>query len=169
MRSMPSSPLTLSPLPHSCRGPISDTFIFALSAFEPADEEVLASAERDVDMDDLLGGKGKGKDEADDLNGFIVPDGQEDDSDEEEDLPVLKVKVQPNRPIVQDSDDEDEPIVSTAPAKDKGKGKAREEESSSSRGRKSKKKTELPEWQSKQEPSTKMKWALEELNRCREE
>lgn len=134
---------------HSCRQPISKTYIFALGAFEPTDDELaeatgVVEEDKDDPMDDV--------DDEGDLKDFIVRDHESEDEDGSK--PHKKVK-QPNRRIIQDSDDESEAEEAAAPTskKSKGKGKGKQESK------------DLPEWMRSQEPSTKMLWALEEIKR----
>jgi SNF2 family DNA or RNA helicase len=88
-----------------------------------------------------------------DLQGFIAKDDEMDD-DEEYGKPLPKNVKQPNRRIIQDSDGESEAEEEEKPSKkDKGKGKEKAAP------------VELPDWMAKQEPSTKMKWALAEVQR----
>lgn len=88
-----------------------------------------------------------------DLKDFIAID-NEMDEDDEYGKPLSKKVKQPNRHIIQDSDDELEAEEKEKPSK-KDKGKGREKVAP----------VELPDWMAKQEPSTKMKWALAEVQR----
>lgn len=89
--------------------------LFPLNAFEPTDEEICTVTGLDIDMNE--------DDDDDTLGGFIVADDEDDDAFANS---VKKRKPkQPNRAIVQDSDDEQsEAEEEPAPSKkDKGKGK----------------------------------------------
>lgn len=88
-----------------------------------------------------------------DLKDFIAKDDEVDEDDEDEKPSSLKKVKQPNRRIIQDSDDESEAEEEKPSKKDKGKGKEKVGP------------VELPSYMEKQEPSTKMKWALAEVQR----
>lgn len=83
-----------------------------------------------------------------------------DEDAEEEDLPeasdiLFKPRIkQNNTRVVQDSDDEEEPKPKMSETK---AGKQKEVK---------KTKADEDNWMSHQEPSTKMKWLLEEIQRC---
>ncbi|GJN91484.1 hypothetical protein Rhopal_004507-T1 [Rhodotorula paludigena] len=129
-----------------CRQPFGKKDLFPLDAFEPTDEEICTATGLDIDMDE--------DDDDDTLGGFIVADDEDDDAFADSVKKKKKPK-QPNRAIVQDSDDEQsEAEEEPAPSrKEKGKGKKKE-------------KTALElDWMAKQEPSTKMIWALTEIER----
>ncbi|ORY40897.1 SNF2 family N-terminal domain-domain-containing protein [Leucosporidium creatinivorum] len=130
----------------SCRQPISKTLTFSLSAFEPTDDELSEATGIPMDVDEDIDDDG-------DLKNFIAKD-DEMDEDDEDDKPSSSKKVkQPNRRIIQDSDDESEAEEEKPSKQDKGKGKEKAGP------------VELPSWMEKQEPSTKMKWALAEVQR----
>ncbi|BGP04654.1 hypothetical protein JCM10049v2_000456 [Rhodotorula toruloides] len=136
-----------------CRQPCGLKDIFKLAAFEPTDEELCTAANMEIDREE--------DDEDDTLGGFIVPDHEEDDDDFGKSVSKKKPK-QPNRAIIQDSDDEEQAEQSEAeeepaPRKDKGKGKQKEK----------------PVYELKfikeLEPSTKMIWAEKEVERMLKE
>ncbi|KAK4057554.1 hypothetical protein OIO90_001199 [Microbotryomycetes sp. JL221] len=131
----------------SCRAPVSTGMLFRLSAFEPSDEElepflaVPPSPKKNA---------GKAKIEA--------------VSDDEDFGPIVKKKLlQPNRAIIQDSDD-DEELPTLKQLSDRSKSK-RDASTNDKKAGKQKAK-ELPGWMAEQEPSTKMKWALDEVLRA---
>lgn len=119
-------------------------------------------------------------DEDDTLGGFIVPDNEEDDDDFGKSVSKKKPK-QPNRAIIQDSDDEEQAQQSEAeeepaPRKNKGKGKQKEKPVYELKFIKE------VRWASflagpfadvtvgeQQEPSTKMIWAEKEVERMLKE
>ncbi|BGP44657.1 hypothetical protein JCM10450v2_000471 [Rhodotorula kratochvilovae] len=131
-----------------CRQPVGTKDLYDRIAFEPTDEELCTATGQDAEMDEEDG------DET--LGGFIVPD--EEDDDEFAKAAKKKAPKQPNRAVIQDSD-EDEPAQQSeaeeelAPKADKGKGK-----------KKVKSVRELL-WMKEQEPSTKMVWVMNELER----
>ncbi|GAA5877102.1 hypothetical protein JCM16303_006167 [Sporobolomyces ruberrimus] len=145
-----------------CRSPVGEKDLWPLEAFEPPDETLAdklgTKMEVDDDEDDA--------DEKGDLDGFIV----NDDDDEYEDRSIKKkAPKQPNRAVIQDSDDEDdgllaseaeEDFASESRKKDKGKGKVI--------GKAEAKKIRQI-WMKKQETSTKMLWCLAELERLQAE
>lgn len=95
--------------------------IFKLAAFEPTDEELCTAANMEIDGED---------DEDETLGGFIVRDDEEDDDDFGKAVSKKKPR-QPNRAVIQDSDDEEhaeqsEAEEEPAPRKNKGKGKQKE-------------------------------------------
>jgi hypothetical protein len=129
---------------HSCRQPISLSRLFGLDAFEPSDEEVSEITGSAIDVDDV--------DENGDLDGFIVADNEDSDGDAG---PVTKPVKQANRRVIQDPDDEQSEAEEVS-----------EEKASMSAKKAGKLKVkELPGWMAKQEPSTKMRWALDEVGR----
>ncbi|KAM0793370.1 hypothetical protein ACM66B_000825 [Microbotryomycetes sp. NB124-2] len=145
----------------NCRAPISGAMLFPLSVFEPSDEElepfltVPPSPEKKPASTTV-------KEEQVDSKPIVL-----DSDDEEEDKgPITKKLTQFNRAIIQDSGDEDEEMPtlgeitnkSASALKRVGKGKGKE-----------KSKNELPGWMAHQEPSTKMKWALDEVIRVHED
>ncbi|GAA5857003.1 hypothetical protein JCM8547_007910, partial [Rhodosporidiobolus lusitaniae] len=119
-----------------CRGPVGLKELWTLSAFEPTDFELTTATSEDVPMDD---------DEDETLGGFMVSD--------DDDKPQPKKK-QPNRCVIQDSDDEHseaEEVPEPSSSDKKGKGKKKEKTASEVKRL------------NDQEPSTKMLWAYEKL------
>ncbi|GAA6046597.1 hypothetical protein JCM3770_006230 [Rhodotorula araucariae] len=133
-----------------CRQPVGTKELYDMAAFEPSDEELCTATGQDAEMDE---------DEDEDdvtLDGFIVAD--DEDDDEFANAVKKKAPKQPNRAVVQDSD-EDEPAQESeaeeepAPKTVKGKGK-----------KKVKSVREML-WMQEQEPSTKMAWVMNEIER----
>lgn len=126
--------------------------LYDLAAFEPTDEEICTATGQDVVMDE--------DDDIDEtLGGFIVPDGDEDDDDFGDAVQQRKPK-QPNRAIVQDSDDEDGDVAQQSEAEEEPAPK-----SAKAKGKKKVKTAEQIQWVREQEPSTKMLWTMAELER----
>ncbi|GAA5916809.1 hypothetical protein JCM8208_004781 [Rhodotorula glutinis] len=135
-----------------CRGPVGLKDLYDLAAFEPTDEEICTATGQDVVMDE--------DDDIDEtLGGFIVPDGDEDDDDFGDAVQQRKPK-QPNRAIVQDSDDEDGDVAQQSEAEEEPAPK-----SAKAKGKKKVKTAEQIQWVREQEPSTKMLWTMAELER----
>ncbi|KAI5477304.1 hypothetical protein MNV49_006525 [Pseudohyphozyma bogoriensis] len=134
----------------NCRAPFSESTYFPLSAFEPSQEEItkeVGVAGEDIDLENS-----DGEDDKDEL--------EEKSEDEEEDLPVVsRGPKQKNRARVIDSDDEDE-AKEEADKKDQEKAEKKKAKM---------KELELPDWMASQEPSTKMRWLLEEIQRLESE
>jgi len=126
--------------------------LFDLAAFEPTDEEICMATGQDLVMDD-------DDDDVDEtLGGFIVPDGDEDDDEFGKALVKRKPK-QPNRAVVQDSDDDDQ-VAQQSEAEEEPAP-----QSAKAKGKKKVKTLEQIQWVREQEPSTKMLWAMAELER----
>lgn len=117
----------------SCRGPISNDFIFKSIAFDPTDEE----------LSDVIGAP--------------VDEAVDDDEEDEDAMPAMRKM---KRKQIAASEDEDEEMAKPVKAvvDVKGKGKAKKEVV--------KKEEESDNWMDIQEPSTKMKWLYEEIQRC---
>ncbi|GAA5932237.1 hypothetical protein JCM3775_001168 [Rhodotorula graminis] len=139
-----------------CRGPVGLKDLFDLAAFEPTDEEICSATGQDLVMDE--------DDDIDEtLGGFIVPDGDEDDDEFGKAVQKRKPK-QPNRAIVQDSDDEDGDTAQQSEAEEEPAPK-----SANAKGKKKVKTAEQIQWVREQEPSTKMLWTMTELERMYKE
>lgn len=139
--------------------------LYNLAAFEPTDEEICLATGQDADMDD-------GDDVDETLGGFIAPDGDVDADEDDDDFgkAVLKKKPkQPNRAIIQDSDDEDaqqsEAEEEYAPKAFKGKGKETDDKTEKKKKKKKGRTMQELQWMREQEPSTKMLWVMSELER----
>ncbi|GAA5925394.1 hypothetical protein JCM10213_008780 [Rhodosporidiobolus nylandii] len=131
-----------------CRSPVGLNELYKLSAFEPSDFELTTASGGDVEMAD--------DDDDDTLGGFIVNDEDEDDSGlSRKDKGKGKAPKQPNRRVIQDSDDEHseaEEVPEPSSSKAKGKGKKAE-------------KTALElDFMQNQELSAKMLWAESKVN-----
>ncbi|GAA5958411.1 hypothetical protein JCM3765_007868 [Sporobolomyces pararoseus] len=133
-----------------CRTPVGESDLYLLEAFEPSDQTLADRLGVEMDVDD--------DDDDDDLGGFIVNDDEEGSEEEGRRIKKKAIK-QPNRAVIQDSDDEEDfKEASEAEESDsesrkkqaKGKGKAE-----------AKRIRQL--YLQKQEPSTKMLWVLSEL------
>jgi hypothetical protein len=192
----------------TCRQPISHDECFILDAFEPPDDEV----ERVAKGGNRLGSSSKrkraeaeGDDEDDEeeenadptLGGFIVADDKDSESDSDFELVNAKGKgkakakppKQPNRAVIQDSDDDEVDELEEAEeasessdeddfrprfsAKDKGKSKSKGTipagpQIDQKMSAKEKKRAQA-KWRAQQEPSTKMMWVLNEIKRLEEE
>lgn len=182
----------------TCRGGISTGEVFVLGAFEP----LPAKVERAAKNGNRLGGPADDDDDAaeeaadDDnedptLGGFIVGDDKADDSAESDYEPVnfngkgkakakVKVPKQPNRAVIQDSDDEAEeedelesdfgeeakPALTRMA---KGKGKPMAGPNLDKKMTAKERKRAEAKWRADQEPSTKMLWVLAEIKRLQEE
>lgn len=177
----------------TCRGGISSDECFVLAAFEPPPEKVEQAATKGS----RLGSADEVAEEDDDdptLGGFIVKDGESDESDFElvdrkgKGKAKPKKPKQPNRAVIQDSDDEEDEMDeldseedSDARSKGKGKGKAIDKGKGKGKvmlndGPKTDKKMSAKEkkraedkWRADQEPSTKMMWVLSEIRRLEAE
>lgn len=153
--------------------------VYRLEAFQPTDEEICTAANLEADV-------GKDDDDSESLDGFIVDDDEDDDDGDYGKAPQKKKKVprMQNRAVIQsDDDDESEAEEESAPRRmkknkvsDKGKEKADD---------KGKVKTTFTwgdvrtlqapvqaqaaalTWRvdMQQEPSTKILWAYNELDR----
>ncbi|GAA6004431.1 hypothetical protein JCM10207_000724 [Rhodosporidiobolus poonsookiae] len=130
-----------------CRQPVGPKELFALEAFEPSDFELTTATGEAMDVDD--------DDDDETLGGFIVDDEDDGPSYGKKGKGKGKAPSQPNRRVIQDSDDEHgeaEEVPELREEKGKGKGKKKE-------------KTALEVgWMKEQEPSAKMKWALDKIN-----
>ncbi|GAA6022649.1 hypothetical protein JCM8202_005034 [Rhodotorula sphaerocarpa] len=142
-----------------CRRPFAREEAYHLQAFEPTDEELCVAANMNVE---------EGRDDEDDedadgtLGGFIVDDDAEDDDGDygtsQKKDKKKKVKM-PNRAVVQSSD-ESEAEEESAPTRRTSTSKPPQQE-------KGKEKEVAPAqltW-AEQEPSTKILWAFNELDR----
>ena len=183
----------------TCRQPISEEESFLLAAFEPPDEEVervamtgnrLAGPSEKAGAEAEVEEEGEEDENADPtLDGFIVDDDKSSESDlgfEHVNRKEQAKPRQPNRVVVQDSDDDevdeleeageaiessDEEDQPCSKSKHKGKGKVKvpaRPEVGKKMNAKEKKRAEA-RWRAEQEPSTKMMWLLNEINRVREE
>ncbi|KAK4055289.1 hypothetical protein OIV83_000572 [Microbotryomycetes sp. JL201] len=138
----------------NCRGPVSPAMLFPLSVFEPSDEEL----EPFLSVPPSPQKKAATVKAEPDQKMIIL------DSDDEEDAgPVMKKLTQFNRAIIQDSDDEDEGIPTLGEITNKGAKAAKKADKGKEKAK------DLPGWMAHQEPSTKMKWALEEVLRVQKE
>ncbi|GAA5866871.1 hypothetical protein JCM3774_004583 [Rhodotorula dairenensis] len=148
-----------------CRKPISREEVYHLEAFQPTDEEICTAANLDADI-------GNDDDDTESLNGFIVDDDEEDDDGEYGKAPSKKNKAprMPNRAVVQDSEDDNEHSEAeeeSAPRRAKDKVKERTQTKGKEKmDDKAKGKAVITTFTwAEQEPSTKLLWAYNELER----
>ncbi|GAA5972276.1 hypothetical protein JCM11641_002387 [Rhodosporidiobolus odoratus] len=128
-----------------CRQPVGLDELYNLAAFEPSDFELATATGHDeMAVDD---------NEDDTLGGFIVNDDEEDDAMSFGGKEKKKAPIQPNRRVIQDSDDEHSEAeeVPEPSSSSKKKGKAKEKSA-----------LEL-DFMQNQEPSSKMTWVLEKI------
>ncbi|GAA5992067.1 hypothetical protein JCM10908_000725 [Rhodotorula pacifica] len=146
-----------------CRKPFSREEVYNLQSFQPTDEEICTAANLDA-------GIGNDDDDSESLNGFIVDDDADDDDDDYGKKSQQKKKAprMSNRAVVNDSEDEQsEAEEESAPPRKKdkeresikGKGKAKADDKG-----KGKEAAKTFTW-GDQEPSTKILWAYNELDR----
>ncbi|GAA5891117.1 hypothetical protein JCM6882_006429 [Rhodosporidiobolus microsporus] len=131
-----------------CRQPIGVKDIYTLQAFEPSDFDLTVASGKKV-------GSGKDDDEDDTLGGFIVNDDEESDDEVKSSKKKTKAPSQPNRRVIQDSDDEHseaEEVPEPSSSRSKGKGKQKEKSA-----------LEV-EFMKSHEPSAKMLWLKAKLD-----
>lgn len=124
----------------SCRQPISKASVFSLAAFEPTEEQIA---------------KATGLAE------------EKDDPEDDDDVPAPRAAKQNNTRVIVDSDDEAEATEARKSPEMSSKKAGKQKEKIEKKEKKIKEKVE--NWADAQEPSTKMRWLLAELNRIENE